>query len=195
MSINNQQNGFALIEVLVTSVIIAIGVSGLGILLMRVIQSTQDSAQQSQAMWMVQDYVGRIQSNAQGARLGNYVITETPPNFCDNPPPAICAEFYKDGAEVPSIECTPTQMATFDQWLTVCGISADIYDNPSDFIINPTLVSTCSLTIPRQSTGTPVPDCIQYDVTLTWDTRIAKTSKEASERIQKNSFTAVVELN
>ncbi len=195
MLVNKQQSGFALIEVLVTSIIVAIGVSGLGILLLRVIQSTQDSAQQSQAMWMVQDYVGRIKSNAQGARLGNYALNETPHNFCDTPPALICAEYYKDGAEVPATECTATQMATFDQYLTICGISPDIFDDASDFIINPTLQAICSLQIPRSSTGTPAQDCIQYNVTLTWDTRIAKATANTDERIQKNSFSTVVELN
>jgi type IV pilus modification protein PilV len=195
MSIKSRQNGFALIEVLVASVIIAIGVSGLGILLMRVIQSTQDSAQQSQAMWIVQDYVGRIKSNAQGAKLGLYELNVTPTTFCDSPPDQVCAEHFKDGVEVAAVNCTPTQMAAFDTFLTVCGISPDIFDDASDFILNPSLLSTCSNRITRMSTGAAVLDCVKYDITLTWDTRIAKTSKEAAERIQKNSFSTVVELN
>ena len=195
MSINKQQSGFALIEVLVTSVIIAIGVSGLGILLMRVIQGTQDSAQQSQAMWIVQDFVGRIRSNAQGGRSGDYEVATTSATFCDNPPAAICAEYYKSGAEVSAVDCAPGEMATFDKWITVCGIASNIYDSPSDFILNPRLVSTCSRAIPRVSTSAGTPDCIQYDVTLTWDTRITQASSDASERIQSNTFTSVVELN
>jgi type IV pilus modification protein PilV len=195
MPIKNRQNGFALIEVLVASVIIAIGVSGLGILLMRVIQSTQDSAQQSQAMWLMQDYVGRIKSNAQGARLGQYELSTTPATFCDNPPLQICAEYYTNGAEVPAQNCDATQMATFDKFIAVCGISPDAFDSASDFILNPTLLSTCINKINRQSTGAAVQDCVQYSITLTWDTRIAKTSAEAAERIQKNSFTTTVELN
>ena len=195
MSISKRKNGFALVEVLVTAVIIAIGVSGLGILLMRVIQGTQDSAQQSQAMWMVQDFVGRIRSNADGARRGDYVLAVTDATFCDNPPSRICAEYYDSGAEVPAKDCDPTQMATFDKWITVCGIASSIYDSPADFVVNPRLASSCSLTIPRVSTIKGTPDCIQYEVTLTWDTRITKASKEASERIQKNTFSTVVELN
>jgi type IV pilus modification protein PilV len=195
MSIKNRQNGFALIEVLVASVIIAIGVSGLGILLMRVIQSTQDSAQQSQAMWIVQDYVGRIKSNTQGARLGLYELNAIPSTYCDTPPNPVCVEHFKDGAEVAAVNCTPPQMAAFDTFLTVCGISPEIFDSASDFMLNPTLLSRCSNKINRQSTGAAVQDCVQYSITLTWDTRIAKTSAEAAERIQENSFTTVVELN
>jgi type IV pilus modification protein PilV len=195
MPIKNRQNGFALIEVLVASVIIAIGVSGLGILLMRVIQSTQDSAQQSQAMWMVQDYVGRIKSNAQGARLGQYELGITPITFCDDLPAQVCAEYYTNGDEVAAQNCDAIQMATFDKFITVCGISPDVFDDASDFVLNPTLLSKCSTKITRMSTGAAVEDCIKYDITLSWDTRITKTSKEADERIQKNSFSTVVELN
>jgi type IV pilus modification protein PilV len=195
MSIKNRQNGFALIEVLVASVIIAIGVSGLGILLMRVIQSTQDSAQQSQAMWIVQDYVGRIKSNVQGAKLGLYELNLISDTYCDSPPNPICVEHFTAGAEVAAVNCTPPQMAAFDTFLTVCGISPDIFDSASDFMLNPTLISRCSSEIARSTTGTGLPDCVQYDITLTWDTRIAKTSAEAAERIQKNSFTTIVELN
>ncbi len=195
MSINKHQSGFALIEVLVTSVIIAIGVSGLGILLMRVIQGTQDSAQQSQAMWIVQDFVGRIRSNSEGGRGGGYELATTSATFCDNPPARICAEYYKSGAEVSAVDCIPPEMAIFDKWITVCGIASNIYDSPSDFILNPRLVSTCSRTIPRVSSYAGTPDCIQYDVTLTWDTRITQASSDASERIQQNTFTSVVELN
>ncbi len=195
MPINKQQHGFALVEVLVTSVIIAIGVSGLGILLMRVIQGTQDSAQQSQAMWMVQDYVGRIRANRDGAHRGDYALSTTDATFCDNPPAQICAEYYNNGSEVSANICGSTAMATFDKWITVCGIASGIYDSPADFIVNPRITSTCSDTIPRVSTNKGTPDCIQYEVTLSWDTRIAKASNQASERIQKNTFSTVVELN
>ncbi len=44
------EHGFAMIEALVTALIVAIGVSGVGVLLMRAIQGTQDSAQLSQTL-------------------------------------------------------------------------------------------------------------------------------------------------
>ncbi len=190
---NPQQSGFAMIEVLVTAVIIAIGVSGLGILLMRVIQGTQDSSQQSQAIWMVQDFVGRIRANSEGARRGDYVLADK--MNCTTPPAKICAEHYKNGTEVAAATCDPTEMATYDKWITVCGLSSSVYDSSADFITNPQLTSDCSLTIARVSTQSGSSDCVQYNVNLEWDTQIKKGSTSASKRIQKNSYSMVVEVN
>jgi len=190
--INKHQNGFALIEVLVTAVIVAIGVSGLGVLLMRAIQGTQDSAQQSQAMWMVQDFAGRIRANSSGARSNGYVIDAH--LSCDTPPGFICAEYFKDGAEVSADTCNPTQMATFDVWTTVCGINPGIYDSASDFITDPLLTSTC--TFQGRSRANPgQQDCVQYSINLNWSTRLNVSSPVAEERIQKNNYSLVVEVN
>ncbi len=198
MSLNREQHGFAMIEVMVTAVIIAIGVSGLGVLLMRAIQGTQDSAQQSQAMWIVHDFVGRIRANPEGARMGSYDITGV--TDCSTKPDDICAEYFEENAVVPAAVCGATEMADFDKWVTVCGLndesrSARFYDSPSDFVVNPVLSSTCDLNSARVSTSTGTPDCVQYRVELTWDTRITKGSTDSTMRIQKNDYSLVVEVN
>ncbi|MEY8204336.1 MAG: prepilin-type N-terminal cleavage/methylation domain-containing protein [Bermanella sp.] len=194
MLIKKAQQGFAMVEVLVTAIIIAIAVSGLGILLMRVIQATQDNALKSQAMWMLQDYVGRIRSNPEGARRGDYELSGGLTD-CTTPPGKVCAEYYKSGAEVAAQDCKPTQMATFDKWITVCGLNSDISDSSADFMVNPKLTSQCVGTYDpgRNTKGTT--DCVQYEVTLGWDIRIAKVSDEAAERIHKEVMTTVVEIN
>ncbi len=202
MLINNRQRGFALIEVLVTAVIVAIGISGLGVLLMRAIQGTQDSAQHTQAMWIVQDFAGRIRANPMGARKGDYVLAATTATFCtDSRPALICADYF-DGTHKDAANCTETPMATFDKWVTVCGMTErpdptddgyvpedKIFDSPSEFIINPVLTSECTINhLTRMSTTSGGLDCIQYVVTLDWDTRI-------TDRITSNSYSMVVELN
>lgn len=78
MQLRNKQTGFAMIEIMVTVVIIAIAISGMGLLLLRAVQGTQDSAQLSQGMWIVQDYVGRIRANPDGAKGGFYVNPFSP---------------------------------------------------------------------------------------------------------------------
>ena len=186
------QQGFAMIEVLVTAVIVAIGISGMGILLMRAIQGTQDSAQQSQAMWIVQDFVGRIRANSEGAKNGEYVVNGA--ENCDSPPAAICADYNTASNKVESNVCTSTQMSTFDRWISVCGMTSNagvdtaskVFDSPAEFVINPVLTSTCTLT---------QGDCVQYNVTLTWQTRIAKSSAESAERINENTYSMLLELN
>jgi type IV pilus modification protein PilV len=193
MPMIRNQTGFAMVEVMVTVVIITIGVSGMGMLLMRAIQGTHDSAQQSQAMWIVQDYVGRMRTNPEGALAGFYELNPADIDCTQRPP--ICVETYQDGAEVSAQVCNTTQMANFDNWITTCGLNTTIYDSASDFIVNPTLQSTCTDTSPRQSQITFQPSCIQYEVILTWDTKIKKGSSEGSERTNQNDFSIIVGLN
>jgi len=194
MPLIQRQSGFAMVEVMVTVAIITIGVSGMGMLLMRAIQGTHDSAQQSQAMWIVQDYVGRMRANQEGARAKRYELS--PSDIDCTSPPTMCSEIYKDGAEVAAENCTSSSdMATFDNWISTCGLSTDVYDSASDFIVNPQLTSVCTGTSTRVSTDTNQPDCIQYQVTLTWDTKITKGSSDKTERTNTNDFSMVVEFN
>ena len=196
-----KHSGFAMVEVMVTVTIIIIGVSGMGMLLIRAIQGTQDSAQLSQAMWIVQDYVGRMRANPEGARGGFYQLL--PENIdCLAPPANLCAETYENGAEVPAADCqvdenTPNinKMATFDNWIATCGLDPTVYDRASDFIVNPMLTSECTKTSPRASSYTKRPDCVQYTVNLKWTTKIDKESKTAEERINENSYSMIVEFN
>ena len=196
-TIDKRQSGFALIEVLVTAVIVAIGVSGLGVLLMRAIQGNQDSAQQSQAIWMVQDVVGRIRANSTGARGYGYVISGQ--TDC-NQAPTYCADHYKvntdgsGGTTVAASICTPTQMAAYDVWITVCGINSGVYDSPSDFMIDPRITAQC--TFQGRSRITPgTQDCVQYTINLNWSTRLRQGSADADERIHRNNYSTVVEVN
>lgn len=195
MPMMQKKSGFAMVEVMVTVAIITIGVSGMGVLLMRAIQGTHDSAQQSQAMWIVQDYVGRMRANQEGARAKLYELD--PINIDCAAPPTMCAETFQAGAEVPAAICSePSTMATFDNWITTCGLSSTIYDSASDFIVNPELTSQCTDTTPtRSSSGNNLPDCVQYHVSLTWDTKIKKGSEDEDERINKNNFSMIVEFN
>lgn len=188
----SKQSGFAMMEVLVTAIILAIGISGMGVLLLRAVQGTQDSSQQSQAMWMVQDYVGRIRANPDAGRAGNYELNVLP--NCASKPAAVCAEHY-DVVEVPAVECSPAQMALFDQWITVCGLDSSVYDSSADFISNPKLTSTCTRTSVRSSSGSGLPDCVQYHVSLSWETKIKQGSDIESERTYKNDYSMIVELN
>lgn len=193
MRIMQRQLGFAMIEVMVTVAIITIGVSGMGVLLMRAIQGTQDSAQQSQAMWIVQDYVGRMRANPEGARARYYELDPITIDCITKP--KMCAETYQGMAEVPAAVCSVSEMAIFDNWISTCGLSTTIYDSASDFVVNPALTSTCTANSARVSSESNQPDCVQYEVELTWETKITKGSSVEDERINQNDYSLVVEFN
>ena len=190
---NSQQRGFAMMEVLVTAIVLSIGISGVGMLLIRAVQSTQDSSQQTQAMWIVQDYIGRIRANPEGARAKDYEITVA--IDCDSTPNTMCADHRDGNSETSASSCTASQMANYDRWITVCGIDEDTMDSSSEFIINPQLTASCTLTDTRVSTSSGQPDCVQYDVTLTWGTRLQQSGDSAAERTNQSSYNMVVELN
>lgn len=202
MKTYKKQSGFAMMEVIVTAAVIAIGVSGMGVLLLKSIQGTQDSAQQSQAMWIVEDFVGRIRSNSVGARAGHYAIDQQPD--CDVKPAKICADHRdKDDLLVKGDVCDGgdhevnegQEMAIYDRWITACGLNPDIYSSPADFMANPQLSSTCIENSTRISTPTNNPDCIKYEIELTWETRIKQGGDAEADRVYENSYSTIVEVN
>lgn len=195
----HQQHGFAMIEVLVTAVILAIGISGMGVLLLKSVQSSQDNSQKSQGMWIVQDLVGRMRSNPEGMRAKAY---ETSGAF-DCAPIKACSVYNNNGFE-PSQSCSTSQMASFDNWVSVCGANSTIfnavsseflYDSPSDFIINPILDVSCTNTTSRVSTYTGQADCVQYFIQLTWSTKLQQGAPNEDDRVFQSSFSMVLESN
>lgn len=188
-------NGFAIIEVMVTILILSIGLSGIGVLLLQTIQGTQDTAQHSQAMWLVQDFAGRLRANPEGARASDYVINAGEIN-CDIQPAMNCADTYQAGAFIPANPaCGPAEMSEYDKWISTCGIDDEIYDSPSDFIISPELTSECTLQGTTAKNYKNLTDCVQYQVTLTWVTKQDNVAADADERINENSYEIVVEVN
>jgi len=191
MSINltSKQHGFAMMEALITAMIVAIGVSGVGVLLLRSIQATQDSSQQSQAMWIVQDFVGKLRANSPAAKSGDY-IGSTYVTDCTTLP-TMCASYNINGTttDIGSSEnCSSTNMAAYDMWTTVCSLDSNSFDTPSDFIANPSLNNTC---LERDSRN----DCIRYSITFNWDIKISRGSPDASQRTNTNSYNMIVEVN
>ena len=69
----NRNNGFSLIEVLVTIVILLIGLLGLAGLQLRALSSQMESYQRSQALILLRDMAGRIDNNRVNA--ASYITT------------------------------------------------------------------------------------------------------------------------
>lgn len=185
-----KQKGVALIEVLITSVIIAIGLSGTAALILKSVQSTNDSAQRSVGLWVVQDYMGRIRANREGAHAFGYVIDDDPRD-CDKLPAKICADIYRDGSKVAATSCLPREMAAFDNWITVCGIASDVTDNASEMVKDPRLKATCIYEQDRNADGTP--DCLKYEVEFKWKAQVKQS--DGSMMSRDMSYDQVVEIN
>lgn len=131
-----KQSGVTLIEVLVTLLITTIGLLGLAALQLGALKATSESAQRSQAVWLIQDLVERIRANPRGT-TADYLNAGN----CDSYPAKMCASYISatDG-KVEAANCSPAQMAVFDRWETQCQYSADstvIYTSRDSIVTAP----------------------------------------------------------
>lgn len=95
----SKQNGFTLIEVLVTLVIMAVGMLGLAGMQATSLKNTESSYQRSQATQMAYDMLDRMRANKAGVDSGSYdSITTT----------------AASGSDCESAVCTPSTMAGYD---------------------------------------------------------------------------------
>jgi type IV pilus assembly protein PilV len=98
-------NGFTVVEVLVSLLILSVGLMGLASLQVVGLQNTQGGSQRAQAAYLAYDIADRMRSNTAAVTAGNYnfngALIVAPPNCI-----GVAAN------------CTTAQMATFDlaQW-------------------------------------------------------------------------------
>lgn len=102
MNVIRRQHGASLIEVLVAMTILAVGILGINAMQTSTLKSNQNSYMRTQAVYLAQDIVERMRSNAQGVEAGNY----------DDPTPVATAACQTAAG------CTAAQMAANDvaQW-------------------------------------------------------------------------------
>lgn len=80
----DKQNGFTLIEVLITMVVMAIGLLGLAGLQITSLRNTETAYQRSQATALAYDMLDRMRSNPTGVEDGRYDdITAAPASYTD----------------------------------------------------------------------------------------------------------------
>lgn len=113
--------GVSLIEVLITLLVFTVGMLGFAALQLNALQSTGDSAQRSQSVWILQELAERMRSNPE-AGAANYTAAVN----CANLPANRCADYYDPvaGAKVNAAVCTAAQLAAFDRWEAQCPYSA-----------------------------------------------------------------------
>ena len=102
-------NGFTIIEVLITMVILSIGVLGLGLLQLTAMQNTQGGYLRSQAAILAYDIIDSMRANIPAVTAGNY-------GLAFNAATPAAADCYGLAAN-----CTTLQMASSDlnRWRTV----------------------------------------------------------------------------
>lgn len=102
-----RQQGFGLIEVLITMLVLAVGMLAAASLELFSKRSNFDAAQRTAAAHLAQDLLERMRSNPEG--LIDYIPgAELGGGTLGNAPPADCSD--------PASDCNPTDVANFDLW-------------------------------------------------------------------------------
>ncbi len=110
--------GFTLLEVLIALAVFSIAALGLTGLQIRSMSTAQDLTQRSTVTRVLQDFASRVRGNS--SAINNY-RGEYTAALCNTTPAVFCADQNTGIAAL----CTPTQMANYDNWASLCGDSGE----------------------------------------------------------------------
>lgn len=165
------QHGFTLVEVLVSSLVLGIGLVGVAGLQALSLQNNQSAFMRSQATAMAYDLADRMRSNVPGATGGFYV-------------PA--AAQMNDGC-ITTVGCTPAEIAQHDlaEWTDSVG---DYLPMGEGFV--------CIDSTPDDGTGAGDPQCdgvgTEYAIKIWWDDNRDGEISVSLETMER--FSAIVQL-
>lgn len=154
--------GVGMVELLVAMIVVAVGVLGLGALQLQATRASGNSAYFSQAVWVVQDMVNRVQTSQ--AAFKDQTFSST--TFCASPPTRDCS----------SDACDADQLRTWDLFQVGCqsdwrrsnpGAAIPLnqeISNPLDWFASPEIIVDCT----QAATDATRPDC---RVSMTWALR------------------------
>lgn len=187
-----KQQGVSLVEVLVTFLVLSIGLLGMASMQRATVKENVDTAQRSQAMWLVQELVERMRANEDGLGTGYTAGAAFISGNCPNVPPKLCSSHHYDGAGkvIAATDCTADEMAVSDVWEVYCGYqNADVVSNSSDTLQLNSLDISCA-----SSTAGVCDDDTTFTVAVAWTAKAvesqsgAGTTSEGSEKSINLSF-------
>ncbi len=148
-----QQSGFSLIEVLVSTLILTVGILGVAAMQMLSFQTNQSAYMRSQAIFLAQDILDRMRANPDGYR-GTTVYNSVDTNVSSTIPGA-------PGCVTSPAGCSPTQMAQQDlrEW------SQSFVNTSGIGNYRPTLMNGRGLLERVSATDN------EFRVTVSWDDR------------------------
>lgn len=109
-------DGFTIVEVLISLLILSVGLMGLATLQVVGLQNTQGGAQRAQAANLAYDITDRMRTNPAAVTAGSYNVAA--PVGAPNPAPIVMVDCFGAAAN-----CSTAQMAAHDlgQWQTQLG--------------------------------------------------------------------------
>jgi type IV pilus assembly protein PilV len=179
------ETGTSLIEVLVTLLIFAVGLLGFAGLQVNALQSTSDSAQRSQAVWINQELAERMRANPEA---NNAAYTGVAAN-CSNLPAPMCSDYFDPvtATKINATECTAAQVAAFDIWEAQCSYSSVVAYQANAAAANGRYSSRDFLS--RPAGATPAIGLAANGTRLTITTNwLSKGTRTAAGEAQSNSL-------
>ena len=170
-ALRQQQGGFTLVEVLVSSLVLGIGLVGVAGLQALSLKNNQSAFMRSQATAMAYDLADRMRSNVPGANGGFY-----------RP-----ADAARNAACVTTTGCTPAQIAQHDlaEWNEAV---ADYLPLGEGFV--------CVDSTPDDGTSAANPECdgagTEYSIKIWWDDDRDGQISVAADNMER--FSAIVQL-
>ncbi|WP_163836203.1 type IV pilus modification protein PilV [Spartinivicinus ruber] len=168
----HHQQGATFIEILISIFVLAVGLLGQVMLQSKAMNSTFDSSQRSQAMWLAQEIVERIRVNALGFEKGHYAnAINQYRNGCKNKtmPIKICSDYSHNSGRTSGVSCNSEELAYFDAWELMCGYDNKIKSDLNDTLANITAKIECY-------DGNQASNCPNklYSVVVGWNTSFDK---------------------
>ena len=169
----NKQAGFTLIEVLVSTLVMAVGILGIGAMQLLSFETSRSAYSRSHAVYLAQDIFDRIRANPDAYRTGTTYDDFDACDGDDIPASPSCI--------VTSGGCSAAQLAQQDlrEWASNFSNVFSVTD------YRPTLPAGCA-TLSRVGTTN------EFIATVTWEERDWDVSEEASAADRKVSERAVV---
>ncbi len=125
MSLNRNQSGFSMLEVLITLGISIIGLVGLASLQLQTTRAVNDTANRSHAIWIAEDLANRIRANR--INIANYDTGGNPIDCNNFAAQKVCSSYHNgEGVVNAAADCTGAEVAVFDLWELACGTSPDV---------------------------------------------------------------------
>lgn len=162
------QAGINLLEVLIASLVLSIGLLGLAGMQVASLKSTQNSVQKQQATFLIHELLERMRGNEAGVIAGAY--NDTASISCGTAPDQDCAG---------TVQCDSTEMATFDLYAVMCGAESSNNIGINNQLLNSQLTITCP---------TGVCDA-GIRLNLQWAERNEKTGQDAAADLNDFAIT------
>lgn len=159
------QYGATLLEVLIASIIVALGLLSIAVLQVKSLQASTNSEYRGKAVDIASSLSDRMQANlAADSATGNDYISTAPLAACPAAPAQVCA--MKPGASSASgvSSCSPSEMAAFDLYEARCSSTGVKQLLPGGSLT----VSCVDRVAGNADTCDPGSE---MRITVTWDTR------------------------